>query len=146
MHYNSIDHFLTTQAERIPQLVLDAWQKTGGSYARLDPVARAALAQQTAGSILANLRQGELDRTNTTAQLKQLDAQGLQPAEVRQASTIISQHLQAWAATELDDQPDLREDLRRRIAHLGVRVRATITGIELDNTLQRLHRPIGQGE
>ncbi|HMA35606.1 MAG TPA: hypothetical protein VKY74_14165 [Chloroflexia bacterium] len=141
MHYNSVDHFLTVHAARIPAVLLAAWQQVGGYYATQTPAAQQAQAEGVGQVVLATLRRGAIDQAETQAEMEGLAAQGIPLADIRHGSEGIEAGLRALVAAELADQPDLRQELERRIGHLGARVRARVTTAEMDHTLRRLTGP-----
>lgn len=138
MYYHSIDHFLTVNAQRIPELFLAAWQEVGGYYAQVPPDALRLQADEAAQAVTAALRQGALDPGETQSQMRDWSAQGVAMSEIRQGTQLFDQGLRALVAQELANQPELRTELERRIGRLGARFRASVTTVELEDNIARL--------
>jgi hypothetical protein len=138
MHYNSIEHFLTVHAGDLVGLMEEAQQATGGFFARLDPAESRAAAEHEAARARQALLTVQLNVETLQQATRTRTTGGISLADARRLAQEIDTRLRAWAAGQLADQPALRAELERRVAHLLARYRASVTAVQIDDVLQRL--------
>ncbi|MDQ2809240.1 MAG: hypothetical protein M3Z04_20390 [Chloroflexota bacterium] len=145
MRYNSLDHFLTAQHAAIVTAMVAAQQAAGGHYAALTPAALQQNAANDVAEVLHNIRQLLLDSTiiqGFQAGAQENVADGVDLSDLIRMDQAFERGFCALVEQELRDQPDLAAELIRRIHYLTGRFRNSVTGVKVDQTLNRLRKKV----
>jgi hypothetical protein len=140
MLYNSPEHFLTAQTAAIVEVVAGAQRAAGGHYAAYTPAQLQQTASQDAHEILETMRTEIMDSVAMQAGIRETYDRGIDLDDLSRMAELLERGLLALVDRELQDQPDLAAELKRRIRHFNTRFRSNVTSVKLDITLGRLKR------
>ncbi len=138
MQYNSIDHFLTVQHEALVTIMEAAQREAGGHYACYTPAELHRNAANDVREIFASIREVKMDNPAIRASAEHNVAIGVDLDDLIRMERAFEQSFLHSMEQELGDQPTLLDELSRRMRHLGARFRNNITGVVVDQTIQRL--------
>jgi hypothetical protein len=140
MHYNSIDHFLSTHEPQIIGLMERAQEATGGHYATLSAADRRADAQAATQRMMDAVRQVQLDRQVVQETARQRDNAGIALDDLTRLVDQMEARFLAYVQAELSAQPDLAAEILRRLRNVNARFRSNVMAVKLDKTIQQLQR------
>lgn len=139
MIYNSIDDFLRKQESAIHDLVERVEHQIGGHYAALAPEQLRQIARRDATDLIVALRTDDA-RQMGQQQAQEMKAAGAPLAQITRMGAAMECALVTFVGERLTAQPNLRDELLRRVERLASRYRANIVAVMLDNALQRLRK------
>ncbi len=138
MHYNSIDHFLTVQYDTLLTIMEAAQREAGGHYAAYTAEELHRNAAGDLREVLASVRDLKVDNPALHASARQNMVRGLDLDDLIRMGQAFERGFEVLVEKELQEQWELAAELNRRVRHLGTRFRSNITGVKLDQTIQRL--------
>jgi hypothetical protein len=138
MHYNSVDHFLTTHQAQIIDMMASAQAATGGYYATLSETGRRADARAAAQRMMDAVRQVQLDGQVVQATARQRDSAGVPLDDLTRLVDHMETRFIAFVQAELRAQPELAAEILRRLRNANARFRSNVMAVKLDKTIRQL--------
>ena len=136
MRYNSLDHFLKEHEAEIAAIIMDVQRRVGGHYARLAPEELQQNAAQDAQYVMQIWRKGLADREAREI-ATHADRAGIDLNDLIRLVDEMAVSFAAFFEEELREQPELREDLLRRMRHTSASYRTSIIAVRLDKKLSQ---------
>ncbi len=137
MRYNSIDQFLTTHRTALTGLMEAAQRTAGGHYAAMTPIQLQQTAANDAEQLITALRNSPVLRESFQENARTVDGNGVALDDLARLADGVEAHFIPYFTTQLSDEPDLLEELLRRLRHINSRFRAGIRAVQIDKTIRR---------
>ncbi|MDQ2809241.1 MAG: hypothetical protein M3Z04_20395 [Chloroflexota bacterium] len=138
MRYHSIDQFLTTQQPALAGLMAAAQRTAGGHYAAMTPIQLQQTAANDAEQLIAALRNSPLPRESFQENARAVDGNGVALDDLTRLADAVEAQIIPYFSEQLQDEPDLRDELLRRFRYINGRFRAGIRAVQIDKTIRRL--------
>ncbi len=138
MRYHSIDQFLTTHQTVLTGLMEAAQREAGGHYAAMTPIQLQQTAAGDAEQLITALRNSPLARESFQENARAVDSNGVALDDLQRLADAVEARFIPYFTTQLDGEPDLREELLRRLRHINGRFRSGIRAVQIDKTIRRL--------
>lgn len=139
MRYYSIDQFLTTHQTALTGLMEATQRAAGGHYAAMTPIQLQQTAAGDAEQLITALRNSPAPRASYQENARGVDDNGVALDDLQRLADAVEAHFIPYFTAQLGDEPDLREELLRRLRHVNGRFRAGTRAVQIDKTIRRLH-------
>ena len=138
MRYYSIDSFLTTHRAALAGLMEAAQRAAGGHYGAMTPIQLQQTAASDAEQLITALRNRPLPRESYQENARAVDGNGVALDDLTHLADAVEAGFIPYFTQQLQDEPDLLDELLRRLRYINGRFRAGIQAVQIDKTIRRL--------